>query len=272
MATVDHSLFGGFHIILTIVSVLAAVMAAWFAARFVPGSASSGGVVAGVDPKNSKRRLDMILLLTGMLLAMLETFKQIYLYFSSGSSAYDWWYFPFQLCSVPMYLCALVPFVRPRLRSSFLTFMGGYTFVSAVAALVYPEDILSAAPVMIAHGFFWHSILLFISLLIFMTGTADASAAGLARAAFLFAVLSVVAVIINIAVEPVMQTGRAAHSYAAMFYLNPYHLSPQPIISDIQKAAGIPAGLLLYSIVTTLAGSLATILSGKISSKPRCGP
>ena len=134
MATVDHSLFGGFHIILTIVSVLAAVMAAWFAARFVPGSASSGGVVAGVDPKNSKRRLDMILLLTGMLLAMLETFKQIYLYFSSGSSAYDWWYFPFQLCSVPMYLCALVPFVTDiygwlyiRQRSGRSCVSGGYT-------------------------------------------------------------------------------------------------------------------------------------------------
>ena len=267
MATVDHSLFGGFHIILTIVSVLAAVMAAWFAARFVPGSASSGGVVAGVDPKNSKRRLDMILLLTGMLLAMLETFKQIYLYFSSGSSAYDWWYFPFQLCSVPMYLCALVPFVRPRLRSSFLTFMGGYTFVSAVAALVYPEDILSAAPVMIAHGFIWHAILLFISLLIFMTGTADASAAGLARAALLFAALSVIALFINILAEPVMQSGSAAHRYAAMFYLNPYHLSPQPIISSIQKAAGIPAGLLIYSIATALAGSLANIIGRRLSAK-----
>ena len=154
MTTVDHSLFGSLHIILAIVSVLAAVMAARFAARFVRSGAGS-----------SKRRLDLILLLTGMMLAMLETFKQIYLYFSSGSTAYDWWYFPFQLCSVPMYLCALIPFVKPRLRSTFLTFMGGYTFVSAVAALAYPEDILSAAPVMIAHGFIWHAILLFISLL-----------------------------------------------------------------------------------------------------------
>jgi hypothetical protein len=265
MATVDHSLFGSFHIILAIASVMTAVMAARFAARFVRVGAGASDIANSIDADARRRRLDILLLLIGMLLAMLETFKQIYLYFSSGNTAYDWWYFPFQLCSVPMYLCALIPFVGPRLRSTFLTFMGGYTFVSAVAALVYPEDILSAAPVMIAHGFIWHAILLFISLLIFMTGTADASAAGLARAALLFAALSVVALMINIAVEPVMQTGSAAHRYAAMFYLNPYHLSPQPIISDIQKAAGIPAGLLIYSIVTAIAGSLATVVAAKLS-------
>ena len=265
MESLDHSLFGSLHIILAIVSVLAAVVAARFAARFVLQDIGSGGTVASNDADSKKRRLDLILLLTGMMLAMLETFKQIYLYFSSGSTAYDWWYFPFQLCSVPMYLCALIPFVKPRLRSTFLTFMGGYTFVSAVAALAYPEDILSAAPVMIAHGFIWHAILLFISLLIFMTGTADASAAGLARAALLFAALSVIALFINILAEPVMQSGSAAHRFAAMFYLNPYHLSPQPIVSDIQKAAGIPAGLLIYSIVTAIAGSLATVVAAKLS-------
>jgi hypothetical protein len=34
-----------------------------------------------------------------------------------------------------------------------------------------------------------------------------------------------------------------------MFYLNPYHLSPQPFIGTIQKSAGIPLGLALYIIV-----------------------
>ncbi len=265
MASIDHTLYSAFHIIAVLASVTPAVIAARFTARFVLQDPNPNDRRSDVDAGSRKRRLDMILLLTGMLLAMLETFKQIYLYFSSGNASYDWWYFPFQLCSVPMYLCALLPFMRPRLRSTILTFMGGYTFVSAAAALVYPEDILGAAPVMIAHGFIWHAILLFISLLIFMTGTADASAAGLARAVLLFAALSIIAVIINIAVEPVMQAGSAAHSYAAMFYLNPYHISPQPIISSIQKAAGIPAGLLIYSLVTAIAGSLTTALAGRLS-------
>jgi uncharacterized membrane protein YwaF len=251
MALSGHDLFGTFHICAVIASVLAAVIAAKRAAGFV------------VDPGRRTSRdmcLVKVLQITGFVLAGLEIFKQLYLHFTSGSGAYDWWYFPFQLCSVPMYLCILLPNVRPKLRSTFLTFMGGYTFVSAAAALIYPEDILSASPVMVAHGFIWHAILLYISLLIFMTGAVDASAVGLARATSLFAALAIIAVIINVLAEPVMQAGVATHSYAAMFYLNPYHISPQPLVSSIQKTAGIPAGLLLYCLATVTAGSLATVI------------
>ena len=190
----------------------------------------------------------------------------MYLQMISGGGSYDWWYFPFQLCSVPMYLCILLPVVKGPVRSTFLTFMSGYTFVSALAALIYPEDILSAPLLLMLHGFLWHAILLFISLLIFMTGEADASARGLLRAAGLFLILCVIAVAINVLVEPVMQAGDAAHDYAAMFYLNPYHISPQPIVSSIQKAAGIPAGLMVYTLVTLIVSGLFTLLlSRKIS-------
>ncbi len=290
MASIDHILFGSFHIIAAAVSVLAAVALAKRAAGFVlcgagnaissynkpenaeesvktaADSRENAGIATACDINQSSNRLVLVLLPTGLALAALELLKQLYIYFASGSGSYDWWYFPFQLCSVPMYLCSLLPLTGPKLRSAFLTFMGGYTFVSAAAALIYPEDILSAAPVMTVHGFVWHAILLFISLLIFMTGMTDVSAAGLARAALLFAVLSAIAVMINCAAEPVMQAGNTAHSYAAMFYMNPYHISPQPIVSNIQKTAGIPAGLLLYSLAVILAGSLCNVLASAISS------
>jgi uncharacterized membrane protein YwaF len=242
-------LFGTFHIIASLSAAVLAVMAAAFFARRI---------------KNEKQ-VCRILAATGWILIILEVYKQFFLYYVVNGGAFDFWFFPFQLCSVPMYLCVILPAFREKARVTMMTFMGGYTFVSALATLIYPEDILRPYITMTAHGFIWHAILLFISLLIFMTGTADASAAGLARAALLVAALSVVALMINIAVEPVMQTGSAAHRYAAMFYLNPYHLSPQPIISDIQKAAGIPAGLLIYSIVTAIAGSLATVVAAKLS-------
>ena len=45
------------------------------------------------------------------------------------------------------------------------------------------------------------------------------------------------------------------HSYAAMFYLNPYHISPQPLVGSVQNVLGIPAGLILYALVTALASS-----------------
>ena len=259
MAMTGHALFDGFHIFAVLLSVLAAVICAGRAARFVVAS----------DKASRDERLIRILQVTGFALAAMEIFKQLYLHFSSGGGSYDWWYFPFQLCSVPMYLCILLPYAGQKLRSAFLTFMGGYTFVSAAAALIYPEDILNAAPVLTAHGFIWHAVLLFISLLILMTGAADPSVGVIARAALLFAGLSVVAVIINVLTGPVMRAGSAAHSYAAMFYLDPYHISAQPVISSIQETAGIPAGLLVYFLSIILAGSLTVVIAAAFTAAHR---
>ena len=244
----DPALFGSFHIAASLAAVLAALAAARLLARPVKGAA---------DPE---RALTRILCAAGWLLAVLEIYKQLFLYYVVNGGAYDWWFFPFQLCSVPMYLCILLPFVRGRLRSAFLTFMSGYTFISAAAALIYPEDFLRMYLSLTIHGFVWHGLLLFISLLIIFTGSADVSARGLLRAAALFAALCAAAVLINIAVEPFMPGIRAAnpavtHSWSAMFYLNPFHISPQPLVGSIQKTAGIPAGLALYAIAIACAGS-----------------
>ncbi len=242
-------LFGGFHIIAS----LAAAAAAMLLAVAVSARKSTDTV--------------RVLSVTGWVLLLLEIWKQFFLFYIVNNGAYDWWYFPFQLCSVPMYLCVFLPLAGRRTRRTYLTFLGGYPFVSAAAALIYPEDILRSYTALTVHGFVWHGLLLFISLTVLLTGSADASARGLLRAFGLFAILCVIAVGINVFAEPVMQTAQGLpHSWAAMFYLNPYHISPQPLVGTIQKTAGIPAGLLLYSIAVTAAGSIAARLLNKRDS------
>ena len=238
-------LFGGFHIVAALITAAAAVcMASLLSKR-----------VRGADKPFEK--LVRILMITGWMLVVLEVWKQLFLYYVVNNEAYDWWFFPFQLCSVPMYLCILLPVMVPATQRIFLTFMGGYTFISAAATLIYPEDILRSYTALTLHGFVWHGLLLFISLLILLTGRADPSARGLMKAAMLFAIMCVFAVMINVVAEPVMQNASGlVHSYAAMFYLNPYHISPQPVVSAVQKTAGIPAGLLLYSLAIFAVSSL----------------
>lgn len=239
-------LFGGFHIIASLLTAAAAVPAAAYYARRI----------------NTEKDLQRILSLTGWILLVLEVFKQLFLYHIVNGGAFDLWFFPFQLCSVPMYLCILLPLPEKKARAAALTFMGGYTFVSAAATLIYPADILRPYTALTVHGFVWHGLLLFISLLIILSGAADHSARGLLNAAVLFAALCCVALGINVAAESVMPAIRAAHpsvahDWAAMFYLNPYHISPQPVVDTVQRAAGIPAGLMLYALTVAAAGSLA---------------
>ena len=203
----------------------------------------------------------------GWLLAAMEVYKQLFLFYVVNNGVYDWWFFPFQLCSVPMYLCTLLPLLaKPahnmmaadtggsrKAYSACLTFMVGFTSVSAAAALLYPQDFLRPYVTLTMHGFIWHGLLLFISLVISLSGMADLSRRGIGRSVLLFLCLCLVAIGINAFAEPYMaeaySTGLIRNQYAAMFYLNPYHLSPQPFVGSIQKSAGIPIGLALYIAV-----------------------
>lgn len=249
-------LFGGFHIAASLLAAVLAVLAAIVVSRRT----------------SSEGHVRKVLVRAGWLLLLLEVYKQLFLYYIVNGGAFDCWYFPFQLCSVPMYLCLILPLLKKGPRAALMTFMGGCTFISAAAALIYPEDILRSYVTLTAHGFIWHGILLFISLLILLTGCVDTSARGLRKAAVLFLILCVIAVNINIVAEPVMPAIRAAHpavshDWAAMFYLNPFHISPQPVIGSIQKTAGIPAGLALYIIAIITASSLVTRSFGTISER-----
>ena len=238
-------LFGGFHVTASLLSAALAILAAVIFARHA----------------KNKTQVCRILAATGWILIILEVYKQFFLYYVMNGGAFDFWFFPFQLCSVPMYLCIILPLFTTDTRLTMMTFMGGYTFVSAAAVLIFPEDILRPYITLTVHGFVWHGLLLFISLFIFLTGYTDASIRGLRRAAVLFGILCVIALGINIAAESVMPAIRTAHpliehDWAAMFYLNPFHISPQPVVSTVQRRLGIPAGLVLYILAVAAVSSV----------------
>ena len=46
----------------------------------------------------------------GMIMFLSELWKQYCITFIINEHRYNWWYFPFQLCSIPMYLCLMLPF------------------------------------------------------------------------------------------------------------------------------------------------------------------
>ena len=194
-----------------------------------------------------------ILFVLGCVMLASEVYKQLFYYYIVNDGVYDWWFFPFQLCSVPMYMCILLPLFDKRsiIYKSMLTFMCCFTFVSAAAALIWPEDMLRPYVTLTWHGLIWHGILLFISVMIGLSGMADLTPRGFFRAVCLFLFLCVTAIVINVLAEP----AAAAHplpsgftSYPDMFYLSPYHVSLQPFVMQIGRAFGRPAAMAAYII------------------------
>ena len=57
------------------------------------------------------KRQDRFFFCCGLILLASEIWKQWTLTFQLNHGVYNFWYFPFQLCSVPMYVCLILPWV-----------------------------------------------------------------------------------------------------------------------------------------------------------------
>ena len=159
---------------------------------------------------------------------------------------YNVWYFPFQLCSLPMYLALLYGMLRKRtgrrafiIRRALLTFLQDYGFLGGALALIVHEGLMHPGhPLLTAHGFLWHIVMLLTALYIHVTGLSDRSCRGFRRTLPIFGIAAVLAELINLAL----------HRYGDcdMFYITPYHLSSQPVFRSIDAVIGRPVGILLY--------------------------
>ena len=97
-------------------------------------------------------RSERFLFYTGLVMAASEIWKQWTLTFVLGGGSYNWWYFPFQLCSVPMYLLLLLPVVHAsRLRRIFLTFLMDFSLLSGIGAFLDTSGMHYPLPALTCH-------------------------------------------------------------------------------------------------------------------------
>ena len=69
----------------------------------------------------------------GFLMLISEIWKQYCLTYIINDQTYNWWYFPFQLCSIPMYVCLILPWCySPRIRGVLLVFLMDFGLLGGI--------------------------------------------------------------------------------------------------------------------------------------------
>ena len=202
-----------------------------------------------------------LLFACGVFLAFSEVYKQLFLYYIENNRHYDWWYFPFQLCSLPMYLCLLLPFVPHKYQRIFCTFMYNYNLLGAVMVFVDPSGLMHPYWTLTLHGFIWHILLIFIGLLIAFSRMVLPTAKGFWQSTAVFAVGCVIATIINVTSHP--------YGNADMFYITPYYATTQIVYSQIAAKFGIFAGNAVY-VLSIILGAWLLHLVYEILSHRTC--
>ena len=202
----------------------------------------------------SERTNKIILFSTGAFLILTEIYKQLFYYFymsnPEGVNQYDWWIFPFQLCSVPMYLCIIAVFLKPGpVQNGIYGFMTTYNLLGGLMAFIEPSGITHGYWTLTLHAYLWHMSLIFIGVYLIMSGRCAKKRRDFFHAAVTFVVLCAVAFGINLIFWD------ASGGSINMFFVGPRN-SSLAVFKDIAKNFGWYVSTALYIPAVTLGAFL----------------
>lgn len=228
--------YGAFHIIYTLVGFVVCTVAAWKLRNA------------------SDKATSWILFCCGLLLAVSEAFKQLFYFFVMEDNQYSWNDFPFQLCSVPMYMCLIAPWLKPgKLQRSMYSFMVLYNLLGGAISFAEPSGLLLDHWFLTIHALLWHMLLVFIGLFICFSKRGGNIMADYVGATKTFIALCAIAFCLNC----VVQFGIG--SYMNMFFVGPGN-SPLAVFSLFSEWFGWYINTLIYIFAVCL-GAYIVFLS-----------
>ena len=192
-----------------------------------------------------------LLFACGIFLAFSEVYKQLFLYYIENNRHYDWWYFPFQLCSVPMYLGLFIPMVPARIRNVFYLFIQDFGLLGGIMALAEPSGLMHPYWTMTVHGFLWHFNLIFMGLICAFYNLKTETPKSYLHTIPLFLFCTAIATAVNVLSHP--------YGNADMFYISPYYPNGQIVFHQISLVIGTFAGNCLYLASVLLGGFIIHI-------------
>ncbi len=204
--------------------------------------------------RQNARNENTVLPACGVILAVLELYKQGFLYYVVYNRHFNWWYFPFQLCSIPMYLCLIYPWLknRPFSRKRIATFLQDFGLLGGIMALAVPDGLFHPYWTLTLHGFLWHFILILLGVYCGRKGLADAGAGGFFRMLPLYGLCCSIAIFINTMVQLCIYP----RDYSDLFYINCFFPSEQPFFHQLSLWLGNVWGHILYVLASCCGAGL----------------
>ncbi len=190
------------------------------------------------------------LFVCGIIMLLSEIWKQWCLTFLLNNGAYNWWYFPFQLCSIPMYICLLIPWVSDRMQRILLTFLMTFSLLGGIFTFFDTSGLHYPYPPLTVHSFFWHILLIMIGVSagIMKSKYTRNTAGEFLCSAFCYLSCCLIATVLNIIFRP--------YGDIDMFYISPYYVMNQKVFAQIAEKLGNTAGILIYILAILFGASL----------------
>ena len=216
---------------------------------------------------------DVFFFACGILMLCIEVWKQFTLTFVIGGGRYNWWYFPFQLCSIPMYILLAYPWLRrSNTRRTLLTFLMCYCLLGGVAVFADTSGLHYPLRALTIHSYLWHILLIILGVTAGITYLrllrANKKKALFSRSlktafplrpflysSLLYLACCLIAELLNLSLD--------RFGTINMFYINPDYQMQQVVFRDLLPILG-NTGVILFYIASTILGAFILFLVWKL--------
>ena len=244
--------YGIWHICFLLLTVAASVCAVWR--------------LRDVTEKTLRR----FLLAVWVVLVALEVYKQLVFSLDVTDGIADWsyqWYaFPFQFCSSPLYVLPFAIFPKSdRIRSAVMSFLATFSFFGGLAVMAYPGDVFISMIGINIQTMVHHGSQVVLGVLMVAWNHRRMDKVFFAKGIAVFAILSAVAMILNLGVHAALVSAGMGDLTFNMFFISPYHPCTLPVLSLIYPVVPYPVFLLLYLVgFSAVAGILFLLEKGTL--------
>ena len=198
-----------------------------------------------------------VVLIISVVVALLEIYKQINYSFSYGNGItfdYQWYAFPFQFCSTPMYVGLLAGILKKgNLHDALCAYLATFSVFAGVCVTIYPGDVFVDTIGINIQTMICHGVMICMGVYLFYTGHVKANWKTLGKAVAVFAVAVAMAAVMN---EIAYVSGLLEREVFNMFFISPHCAPSLPVYSIVQNHLAYPWCLIIYILAFSVASAL----------------
>lgn len=238
-------------------------MYGWFHLSFFALSFIAAFLLCRYHKNADERFVRRLLLITSLTVVALELYKQLCfsLSFSNGVVSYDyqWYAFPFQFCSTPMFaglMAALIP--NKKIHNSLSAYLSTYSVFAGLCVMIYPPQVFVSTIGINVQSMICHGAMITIGIYLLYTGYVKCEHKTILSALTAFVSFIATAIIMN---EIAYYSGLLERETFNMFFISPHCEPSLPVYSAVQRAVAYPWCLVIYIAVFSLAAYVILLIA-----------
>jgi len=206
----------------------------------------------------SENQLKKVLGIYGTVALVLEVLKQLIWAFNYDLITnvvtwdYEWYAFPFQLCTTPIFVSIICLFLKKgKVRNCLLSYMAYITILGSIATILIPDSCFVSDILVNIHTMWLHLGSFVVSVYLLMSGEVKINIKALKGAILVFLIFVGIAEFMNLVVYNLEILNGETFN---MFYISPYFISTLPVFDIIQESVPYLVYLIIYIFALIMGG------------------